>query len=228
MIPLDEYKGIDILANLVESSALSVNSTFYGGLHNEGHNVLSYAHDPESRFLEDVNVIGDVSTSMRDPVFYRWHAFIDSIFIRHKDLLAPYDQNNLGFEGVGITGFGVRIDSARATPNTLLTYMEKSDVNLAAGLDFGPQGDVYATFTHLQHAPFVYNIDVLNNNPVPVRGTCRLFITPKVDERGMPLGLNDQRLMAIELDKFVVNCKFFTFQPFLFLPFLANFYHFLF
>lgn len=205
---MDETKGIDILANVVESSALSVNPTFYGGLHNEGHNVLSYAHDPESRFLEDVNVMGDVSTSMRDPIFYRWHGFIDSIFIRHKDLLPPYNRETLGFDGVHITALEVRIDSARAVPNTLLTYMERSDVNLAAGLDFGPQGDVYATFTHLQHAPFVYNISVQSENTSPVRGTCRIFITPKVDERGVPLNLNDQRLLTIELDKFVVNCNF--------------------
>lgn len=169
--------------------------------------MLSYAHDPESRFLEDVNVMGDVSTSMRDPIFYRWHGFIDSIFIRHKDLLPPYDQSHLGFDGVIISKVEVRIDKPRATPNTLLTHMKKSDVNLAAGLDFGPQGNVYATYTHLKHAPFFYNIDVMNNNPTPVPGTCRIFLTPKVDERNIALNLYDQRMMAIELDKFVVNCK---------------------
>lgn len=38
------------------------------------------------------------------------------------------------------------------------------------------------------------------------QGTCRIFLIPKVDERGQPLRFRDQRLFAIELDKFSVSC----------------------
>lgn len=195
------------MGDIVESTILSVNPTFYGNLHNEGHNAISYCHDPDARFLEDFGVMGDVTTAMRDPVFYRWHGFIDTIFNRHKERLDPYSAEELEYKGVVITKLEVRIQSQRATPNTLLTYMEKSDVNLAAGLDFGPKGNIYATFTHLQHAPFEYVIDVTNSNNKPKKGTCRIFLCPKSDERGTPLSLNDQRQLAIEMDKFTVNCK---------------------
>lgn len=194
----------------MESTALSINPDFYGNLHNEGHNAISYCHDPEARFLEDFGVMGDVTTAMRDPIFYRWHGFIDGIFNRHKERLTPYEAVDLAFNGVVINKLSVAIQSANAPPNSLLTYMERSDVNLAAGLDFGPKGNIYATFTHLQHAPYEYVIEVINNQNQPVKGTCRIFICPKSDERGTPLSLNEQRLLAIELDKFTVQRKYTT------------------
>ena len=60
-----------------------------------GHNVISYTHDPDRRHLEDFGVMGDVTTAMRDPIFYRWHAFIDFIFQRHKNRLPVYNQQQV-------------------------------------------------------------------------------------------------------------------------------------
>lgn len=34
--------------------------------------------------------MGDLATTMRDPVFYRWHAYIDFIFQRLKGSLPRY------------------------------------------------------------------------------------------------------------------------------------------
>ncbi|XP_058983168.1 phenoloxidase 2 [Musca domestica] len=206
-IPLDEKNGIDILGDIVECTSLSINPDYYGNLHNQGHNAISYCHDPEARFLEDFSVMGDVTTAMRDPVFYRWHGFIDSIFNRHKERLNPYGEKDLSFNGVVVNSLDVILTSANAPANHLLTYLERSDVNLAAGLDFGPRGNIYATFTHLQHAPFKYVIDVTNNRNMPLRGTCRIFLCPQSDERGTPLNLNEQRQLAIELDKFKVTLE---------------------
>lgn len=39
--------------------------------------------------------MGDVATAMRDPVFYRWHAFIDSILQRFKSTLPRYTEDNV-------------------------------------------------------------------------------------------------------------------------------------
>lgn len=38
-------------------------------------------------------------------------------------------------------------------------------------------------------------------------GMVRIFMAPKVDDRGAPYNFNDQRLAMIELDKFVTQCK---------------------
>ncbi|XP_061391535.1 phenoloxidase 2-like [Musca vetustissima] len=203
--PLDEVKGIDLLGDIVEASSLSINSQYYGSLHNTVHDMIAFAHDPDGRHLEDYGVMGDVTTAMRDPVFYKWHGFLDVMFNRHKSLLPPYDQSHLSYSGITINNVEARINSRTAAPNVLLTYWQKSNVDLAAGLDFGPNGSVFATFTHLQHAPFEYIVNVTNSNGTPKKGTCRIFLCPKTDERGTQLTLEDQRALAIEMDKFTVN-----------------------
>ncbi len=69
-VPLTEDVGINHLGNAIEASALSPNFQLYGNLHNLGHNVISYAHDPEDRYLESGGVMSMVETAMRDPIFY--------------------------------------------------------------------------------------------------------------------------------------------------------------
>lgn len=45
--------------------------------------------------------MGDTATAMRDPIFYRWHAFIDDLFQEHKNTLPRYteDQVSLSVNG---------------------------------------------------------------------------------------------------------------------------------
>ncbi|KAH8253120.1 hypothetical protein KR032_003624 [Drosophila birchii] len=204
---LDDVRGIDILGNMIEASpVLSINSNFYGNLHNQGHNIISFAHDPDARHLEEFGVMGDVTTAMRDPIFYRWHGFIDSVFNKFKARLDPYNAAQLNFDGVTVDYIEAKIGKSNTKANTLLTYWQKSSADLAAGLDFGPSadGNIFASFTHLQNAPYTYTFNVTNNGAKRT-GTCRIFICPKVDERNQPLRLEDQRLLAIEMDKFTVE-----------------------
>lgn len=110
-----------------------------------GHNAIAYICDPDNRHLEDYGVMADVATAMRDPIFYRWHAFIDSIFVKFKSQLQPYQANDLLFGDINVAAVNVRImtRTPNVPPNVLITYWQKSDVDLGAGLDFGP-GNVYA------------------------------------------------------------------------------------
>ena len=92
---MDPVKGIDLLGNIIEASQLTVNRQLYGNLHNMGHNLICLSHDPENRHLEDFGVMGDVSTAMRDPIFYRWHGYIDTIFNKYKGLLPGYTDTEV-------------------------------------------------------------------------------------------------------------------------------------
>ena len=141
-IPLDEQKGIDHLGNIIESSILSPNRQLYGDMHNMGHVFISYAHDPDHRHLESFGVMGDVATAMRDPVFYRWHSYIDDIFQEHKNKLPPYTRSQLTFDGISITGITVQPEDG--PPNTFQTFWQQSDVDLSRGMDFVPRGNVFA------------------------------------------------------------------------------------
>lgn len=45
-VPLDNEGGIDVLGNMMEASILTPNSTLYGDLHNNGHNIISVMKFP--------------------------------------------------------------------------------------------------------------------------------------------------------------------------------------
>lgn len=45
---------------------------------------------------ESFGVMGDVSTAMRDPAFYTFHAFVDDLFQEYKTTLVPYTVQQVG------------------------------------------------------------------------------------------------------------------------------------
>lgn len=146
---------------------------------------------------------------MRDPVFYRIHAYINDIFQLHKDKLTPYTTQQLTFSGVNVTSLQVQQQQGRA--NSLNTHWQQSDINLSRGLDFLPRGDVFARFTHLMHIPFTITMSVNNASGAMTLGMARIFMAPKVGFNKRVLNFNEQRMLMIELDKFVVQCKFLIF-----------------
>ncbi|KYQ50113.1 Phenoloxidase subunit A3 [Trachymyrmex zeteki] len=203
--PLTEFDGIDMLGNIIEASILSPNQNIYGDLHNLCHMAISCCHDPDHRYLEPFSIMGSSATAMRDPIFYRLHGFIDHVFLEHKNTLPEYDLQQLSFPGVIITDIAVQTPNQPA--NQISTFWTKSDVDLSRGLDFTPRGPVLARFTHLNHTDFTYRIVADNRNNAPRRGTVRIFIAPKQDERGLPFVFRDQKELMIEMDKFTVLLK---------------------
>lgn len=129
------------------------------------------------------------------------------MFQRHKRLQPLYVANTeIAYNGIAVTSVNVQVTRGKtAKPNLLLTFWQKSDVDLGSGLDFGPEGNVFAEFTHLQNAPFEYTINVENMASAQRIGTCRIFMCPKNDEKGMPIiRFEDQRSLMIEMDRFTV------------------------
>lgn len=105
---------------------------------------------------------------------------------------------------------GVQVQPNQGPVNTFQTFWQQTDIDLSRGLDFVPRGNVFARFTHLQNADFSYNININNTTGAQTRGTVRIFISPRNDERGTPMLLRDQRLMMTEMDRFTVACMYST------------------
>lgn len=40
--------------------------------------------------------MGEPATAMRDPIFYRFHAFVDDVFLEHKNTLPEYTLQQVG------------------------------------------------------------------------------------------------------------------------------------
>lgn len=191
----------------MESSIVSIDREYYGDIHNMGHIFMAFAHDPEHRHLESFGVLGESATAIRDPVFYRWHAFIDKMFQVHKEKLSPYTDNEIGYPSINITSIEVKTDG-ETNPNVFKTFWQQSDVDLSRGMDFLPRGNTYARFNHIQHTPFKYAIKVNNEKATQMRGTVRIFLAPRFDEQGKEFKFSEQRLLMIEMDRFEVNCNF--------------------
>ncbi len=80
-LSLADDKGIDILGNAIESTALSPNDQLYGNLHNQGHNIISFAHDPDGKYMEGGTVMSMFETALRDPIFFVSFTFIHSVLV---------------------------------------------------------------------------------------------------------------------------------------------------
>ncbi|CAL8072420.1 unnamed protein product [Orchesella dallaii] len=210
--------NIDILGDMLEASALSPNPQFYGpdGVHNVGHVFISHSHDPEYKHLENSGPMGDTTTAMRDPIFYRWHKYIDVIFDYYKQTLQPYQDRGgefpLAWQGVDVTSVQVQSTTFGSQPNILQTFFMDSNVDLSRGLDFtrtnmNQLGPIWLRFRHLNHDPFNYTIQVRNSSNAQVRATVRIYLAPRNTEHGEQFEMTHQRKMFFELDKFQENCK---------------------
>jgi len=204
----DDNSGINLLGNIVESSMLSKNRNLYGNMHNMGHMIISYAHDPDKRYLQNDGVMGETSTAMRDPIFYRWHGFINDLFQLHKRKLPAYTKEQLEFKSVQVKSVKVKTSSDDVKLNVLKTSWEKATVDIKNGLDFAAPDESIVTITHLQHERFTITIEVNNYKWQTIPGTVRIFMAPKYQPPyRKEWSFNDQRLMMIELDKFEFSLK---------------------
>ncbi|KAG8195462.1 hypothetical protein JTE90_002634 [Oedothorax gibbosus] len=195
---LDETHGIDILGDIIESSHESKNPEFYGSLHNWGHVLMANILDPDGRFQNNPGVMDDSATSLRDPIFYRWHRFIDDMFNEYKKKLNPYPKDELGFSGVEIESVTVKAHH----DNVVTTTFEHDTLDLSNALNFGRSGPVKIRYQHLDHEPFAYEIHIKNNTDKLRHGTIRIFLAPVHDELGNDIEIDDLRRLMIELDRF--------------------------
>lgn len=88
---------------------------------------------------------GESATAIRDPAFYRWHAFIDDLFQIHKEKLRPYNETEIGYEPIRISSIDVQT-AGETSKNLFKTFWQHSDVDLSRGIDFLPRGGVYARY----------------------------------------------------------------------------------
>ncbi|GFW92072.1 hemocyanin C chain [Trichonephila clavipes] len=195
---LDETHGIDILGDIIESSHESKNPEFYGSLHNWGHVLMANVLDPDGRYQNNPGVMDDSATSLRDPIFYRWHRFIDDMFNEYKKKLPVYTKDDLGFSGVEIES--VRVVAHQE--NVVTTTFEEETLDLSNAMNFGRTGAVKIRYQHLDHEPFNYEIKVQNNTTKINHGTIRVFLAPVCDELGNVIKIDELRRLMIELDRF--------------------------
>ena len=199
-ISLDIEHGIDILGNIIESSAYSPNVQYYGALHNTAHKLLGRQADPKSKFKLPPGVMEHFETATRDPSFFRLHKYMDSIFKAYKDTLPPYTEEELGYSNVEITSVAIE--------GELTTYFEDFEIDLNNALDDTEDIDdveISTVTSRLNHKDFAVDIKLTAN--AAETATVRIYLCPKYDSNGIEYTIDEARWGCILMDKFWQECK---------------------
>jgi len=173
-------------ASGIDSGIVRLGSFVEEGIHNWGHSVLS-----GMRIGSGQTAIGTTTGSARDPMFYRWHALIDSIFGRYKNSLGPYSAQDLGFDGVTVTG--ARIRSSNQPDNVLMTGMVRDTVAMSS-LVRGTRGSqsLQVTYNRMDHV--LYTLEVTLNARIATSSIVRVFLVS-----------SSQPSIVIEMDKWLAR-----------------------
>lgn len=198
------------LGNTLLANEGSVNKTLYGNVHNHGHLIIANANDPSGMYNMAPGPMHEDQTSPRDPVFYRWHKFIDQLFEEHRFTMDPHKVKNLQFSGVELENLNVKlepedyhkkkVDKPLDTKNHFYTYSEAKKYDV-----YNTNKDQEAIKVKTQsmdHIPYSFNMKAKNKNRGDVMVCFRVFLVPETDEP-----LDDWRNMFVELDKFVESFK---------------------
>jgi hypothetical protein len=191
----------------VESSTeASTNHNMYGNIHNDGHSIVAMICDPAGVYDIDLGAMVDTYTAARDPIFYRWHKYVDFFFETYRSMLKPYTINDwYALKGIEIRSFETIIQDKDAAglpalshlTNHLFSYMGEETITI-----YDPAPKVITNSRVKKTIPFSFKLKVKNNGRKNARVVFRIFLVPVTNEP-----LEKWRTLAVELDRFVVPIK---------------------
>jgi len=178
-----------------------VNRSFYGNLHNQGHNIIGSCTDPFQIHAGIPGVMSDVLAAVRDPVFWMWHKHIDEFGYRWEQIQTVNDISK-DVENVQLEKVSVKTEDINDS-NILHTYMKKEVISVSqsnvgwvqVNPDLG-RGEIVSRveIERLHYKHFQYTFEVQNDNEHEIEITFRVFLVPGEY-------FNDRR-KYIEMDKF--------------------------
>ncbi|KAL0275530.1 UNVERIFIED_CONTAM: hypothetical protein PYX00_003354 [Menopon gallinae] len=192
--PINNVKGIDYLGHLIQSTVASVNEEYYGELYQVTLQLLGHVFKPHHVNQVAPGVLEHYETVLRDPAYYNILAGITQLFYQYKSHLPHYQYHDLVFPGVKVNS--VEVDK-------LVTFFENFEFDISSVVGVRkPEEDVVvkAVQYRLTHQPFTYKVNVVSDKATTV--VVRVFIGPKYDAEGHVLGINEQRKLFVEIDKF--------------------------
>jgi hypothetical protein len=180
------------------------NWALLGNHHNDGH--LHYACFANA---EPFGVMYTTATACRDPIFFRWHRHVDSLFRQWQDQQQPYDFNLNRPPVIVSKGASERPFTTEAVPPDVLlsgkttkrfeltSQLTTEMLSRPIELQDVAEHPVVVEVDYLSHDDFAYIIPIESTSDSPASVTMRLFIAPEEQI--------DDRQAWIEMDKFVVS-----------------------
>ena len=194
---------MDKLGCSMESNMGSVNKKLYGNVHNNGHVLLSLINDPSNTYNISPGPMIDTHTAPRDPVFFRWHKFVDSVFEALRTNMTPHKVEDLTMDGIEVETVCIESTTEPDAPNMdchdspnnkMYTWMRPEEYTV-----YSDQGEITITETRMHYESFTYNIKVKNSQEEAACLVFRIFLAPTKSDDDLETRRND----FIELDRFV-------------------------
>jgi len=147
---------------------------FERGLHNTGHVQISQLTRGRGGGLMSSSI-----GAMRDPIFYRWHGYVNTVFLQYKNSLGPYTDTDLSFDGV-------RVVSSHVQPqwgdtDTFYTYRERTSVRLDSLDAITPGTRMNVEYMRMNHRPFRWNFVIESDLRVSIPAIVRVFMMPSME-----------------------------------------------
>jgi len=164
---------------------------FERGLHNTGHMEISQLSGTRG-------VMGSSVGAMRDPIFYRWHSYVESLFKHYKNKLAeeePYSDEELSFPGVKVVSASVQ--PAKGDVDTFYTYREMASVRLDNIDATSPGSRMSIEYMRMNHRQFHWDLVINSELSERVPAIVRIFMMPS--EEGV------ENNATIHMDHFYVD-----------------------
>ncbi|XP_049855137.1 hexamerin-like [Schistocerca gregaria] len=169
--PLRRPEAIEILGNIVEGNADSLNENFYGSLY---RGLLTSFSQSEDAFpaKQVPTFMENPATALRDPLFYRAVKKLLGVFNRFQDRLGPYKREELEFPGV-------RVESVLVKP--LSTHLEQFEFELDNALPAlnSSRPRLLARQRRLTARPFHYQLAVASQHDADVDALLRVYLGPR-------------------------------------------------
>ena len=187
--------SMDKLGCSIESNMGSVNKKLYGNIHNDGHCILSVINDPHGTYDIKNGPMIDTTTAPKDPVFFRWHKFVDSVFEAFRTTKTPYAVKDLMMESIEVKEIAIESGKPHET-NQLRTWMLDEEFETYKGKD---KKKVTVAKSVMTYKPFTYAIKMKNSLKQDATLVFRIFLAPTKIYDDLEKRRND----FIELDRFV-------------------------
>ena len=173
-------------------------------IHSSGHNIIG-SH------CTDKNKDGDLHSAMsfsvvsaRDPIFYRWHNFLEDIVQRYRDTQLPqyvledFDlQDDVRIQNVKTIINSSTLSSRQHLENVLITYPENATVQYSE--------EYKIDYPRINHLPFKFVIDLDNPKMIRKRVIVRLWLGMQLDNQKYNLIMNSYLSFLLYLIVFAEN-----------------------
>ncbi|XP_068993710.1 arylphorin subunit alpha-like [Neodiprion pinetum] len=191
--------GIEVLGNLIQGNADSVNHDLYGNYELLARDVLGFSSAPRGKYDVVPSIMQVYGLSLRDPMYWSLVKRIMSYHKKFVSYLPKYTYKDVAFPDVKIES--VDVDKVE-------TYFDDVDYLISAAVKARNADDktlIKARQYRLNHKPFNYHITI--HSKAGMRSWIRIYLGPKYNLNHEEMNITENYNQFILVDYWDTDLK---------------------